>query len=577
MNKVKILPDKVASRIAAGEIVERPASVVKELLENSIDAGSSSIKVEIEKGGKTLICVSDNGYGMNPEDVKLIGERHATSKIVFFEDIEKISTLGFRGEALASISAVSQFRLTSAAQGEENPGIELTIHGGERKSLKNIGFPQGTTIEVKNLFFNVPARKKFLRTDMTELSYVHRIFTREALAHPGISFFLKQNKKEVIKAIKSSDYLQRISQVLGKDLAGELLPLTFQSPKVNISGFIARPGYSRLDRNYQLFYVNKRWITSRPLGHAVTAAYHSFLEPRRMPAVIIFLEVTPEEVDVNIHPAKREVRFRNERLIHDILFEVIRKTLKESEPHPTFIVREEKKEGEAQKFLPARGIYEEENGEGKKEGIKEAIGEYLIKEEKGSSLLAPEIFAEGTCLQIRRSYIIYYDKEGLYIIDQHAAHERVLFDRLSEEKRVSVQSLLIPVQMEVSAEEAVLLEKFSGSLGKLGFEIEHFGGQSFIIRAIPAIFKRVDPKPLVYDLLDEFREISTPTSFPEEKIYQLIACHSAVRQGDKLTLKEMTSLIKDWKESKQPFNCPHGRPTAIKLSWNELERKFKRH
>ena len=576
MGKIKVLPDKVAIRIAAGEIVERPASVVKELLENSLDAGSSSIKVEIEKGGKTLICVSDNGYGISPEDVKFIGERHATSKIIFFEDIQNISTLGFRGEALASISSVSQFRLTSAAQGE-NEGTELSIQGGGGKSLKNIGFPRGTTVEVKNLFFNVPARKKFLKTDTTELSHIHKIFTREVLVHPEISFSLWQNKKEIIKTVKSPDYLQRISRVLGKDLAGELLPLRFQSPKVNISGFIAKPGYSRLDRDYQLFYVNKRWISSRFLAHAVTAAYHSFLEPRRIPAVIIFLEVAPEEADINIHPSKREVRFRNERLIHDILFEVIRKTLKESEPHPAFIAREEKGEGNGREFLPAGGFYEEKKEEDRKEGIKEAIGEYLIKEEIGASLLTPEIFAEGTCLQIRRSYIIYHDKEGLYIIDQHAAHERVLFDRLNDEKKVPVQSLLIPVKMEVSAEEAVLFKKFSGVLEKLGFEIEHFGGQSFIIRTIPAIFKRVDPKPLVYDLLDEFRNAASPASFPEEKIYQLIACHSAVRWGDKLTPKEMTVLIKDWKRSKQPFNCPHGRPTAIKLTWNELEKKFKRH
>jgi len=578
MPKIQVLPDKVALRIAAGEIVERPASVVKELIENSIDAESSSIKVEIEKGGKTLIRISDDGIGISAEDIKCIGKRHATSKIIFFEDIDNISTLGFRGEALASISAVSQFTLTSKDKDNES-GAELKIQGGKEKSFKRIGAPRGTTVEARNLFFNTPARKKFLKAETTELSHIHKIFTREALAHPEISFFLRQNKKDIIKATKCHDCLERISQVLGKDLVKELVPLEFQAPTVKISGFIAKSTYSRLDRNYQLFYVNGRWIYSPLLTHAVIQGYRSFLEPGRMPAVIIFLGLAPGEVDINIHPAKREVRFKNDRLVHDLLFETVRRTLKESEPVPQIIIKEEKQEGPVDKDLSFDSGISGDNKkyEDKKEEIKEAINQYLIKEELAPPLPAGEAFTAGTGFQIRESYIIFYDHEALYIIDQHAAHERVLFERLREEKKVSVQSLLIPVKMEVSSEEAVLLKKFRETLGDLGFEIEHFGGQSFVIRAIPAIFKRVDPKPLVYDLLDELKQVPTLTSFPEEKIYQLIACHAAVRQGDKLTPKEIIALINDWKSARQPFNCPHGRPTVIKLTWKEIEKKFKRH
>jgi len=573
MNSIKILPDKVASRIAAGEIVERPASVVKELIENSIDARSSDIKVEIEGGGKTLIRLSDNGLGINPDDLKLIGQRHATSKIVFFEDIENISTLGFRGEALASISAVSQFKLTSASKGE-TLGSELNIHGGKKISFKKLGFPQGTTVEVKNLFYNPPARRKFLKADTTELSHIHQIFTREALSHPEISFSLRQNKKEIIKALKTGNLTRRIGQLLGKDLAGELIPLKFQNPRVSISGLIAKPAYSRLDRNYLFFYVNKRWIASPSLSHGLIQGYHTFLEPRRMPAAIIFLEVPPGEVDVNIHPTKREARFKNSRLIHDLLGEITRKILKESEPIPRIVVTEEEKGKEAEAFFPSETSYGEKKTHHREEGIKEAINQYLIKEELAPALPSSDDLPVGTCLQIKKSFIIYHDEEALFIIDQHAAHERILFDRLKEKKSLSVQSLLIPVKMEVSSEEAVLLKKVIPSLGNLGFEIEPFGGQTFIIRALPAIFKKADPKPLVYDLLDEFKNMSV--SFPEEKIYQLIACHSAVRWGDKLSQKEMTALIQDWKKAEQPFNCPHGRPTAIKLTWKELEKKFKR-
>ncbi len=578
MSRIQILPDNIALRIAAGEIVERPASVVKELLENSIDAGSSNIQVEIEKGGKSLIRVSDDGVGINPDDIKLIGERHATSKIVFFEDIDNVSTLGFRGEALASISSVSQFTLTSATKGSE-AGTELKIQGGKRQSYKRIGSPGGTTVEVKNLFFNTPARKKFLKAEATELSHIHKMFTREILMHPGISFFLKQDKKDIIKANRCSTLLERISQVLGKDLAGELIPLDFESPAVKISGFIARPSYSRLDRSYQLFYVNKRWINSPLLNHAVTQAYHSFLEPRRMPAVIIFFEVSPGEVDINIHPTKREVRFKNERLVHDLLFETVKRTLKESEPLPEIVIKESDKEafpGEKMSFTSELSFTGEKKDD-REEGIKEAINQYLIKEDLIPPLVAHETLAGGGCLQIRQSYVLYYDEESLYIIDQHAAHERVIFDRLKEKKELSVQSLLIPVKMEVSSEEAAILKKFKETLGKVGLEIEHFGGQTFILRAVPSIFKKIDPKPLVYDLLDELKGISSGNNFPEEKIYQLIACHSAVRQGDKLTPREMASLISDWKKTEHPFNCPHGRPTAIKLTWKELEKKFKRH
>ncbi|MCM8765334.1 MAG: DNA mismatch repair endonuclease MutL [Candidatus Omnitrophica bacterium] len=560
MNKrIIILPPEIVNKIAAGEVVERPASVVKELVENSLDAEANLIEVEIKDAGIKSIKVTDNGTGMGKDDALICTQPHATSKISSLEDLEKISTLGFRGEALSSIASVSLMRIITHNV-KESSGIELEIEAGEIKNVREIGSPQGTTVEVKNLFFNTPARRKFLKSPATELTHIIRIMEQFALAYPEVNFRLFHQEKELFNFIPQKEVKERIKDVLGKEWAENWLELSFKENNLKISGFISKPNFSRLDRYGQFFFVNRRTVVNKTLSHALAVVYQELLPKERFPVAIIYIEIEPHLVDVNVHPTKREIRFQNESLIHNYLVKAIKEALTKNS------LLSEIRDEDSTSFL---------------QKVKEEAPPYsLFKENfssqvKGSPLLEISLFRKAPFLQLKDLYIVTADEEGILIIDQHAASERIIFAGLAEaEEKKEVQRLLIPEVVDLGLKESQIIKENLEELRNLGFELEEFGKNSFQIKAIPAIISK-SPKQLILDIVSEIQEDKT-IRLEREKLLSLIACHSAVREGDSLEETQIARLIQDLKNTKFPWVCPHGRPTMIRLSWEELRKRFRR-
>lgn len=557
--RIIILPPEIVNKIAAGEVVERPASVVKELVENSLDAEANLIVVEIKDVGRKLIKVTDNGIGMSKEDALVCIKPHATSKISSLEDLEKISTLGFRGEALSSIASVSLMRIITRSK-EEMSGIELEIEGGEIKNVREIGSPQGTTVEVKNLFFNTPARKKFLKSPATELTHIIRIIEQFALAYPEVNFRLIHQDKELLNFLPQKELKERVSEVLGKETVNSLLELNFEENGLKISGFISKPNFSRFDRYGQFFFVNRRAVVNKMLSHAVTNSYQEFLPKERFPVAIIYIEIEPELVDVNVHPTKREIRFQNENLIHKCLVKTIRETLTKNS-----LIPEIKEEIIS---LPKEKIKEEGS-------FYNLFKKEILSEEKNKIFTEISLIRKAPFLQIANLYLLTFDEEGILIIDQHSASERVIFDALLErEEPREIQSLLIPEIINLGVKESEILKENLDTFRELGFKIEEFGKNCFQIKAVPAVIPK-PPKQLVLEVISEIQEEKT-IRLEREKLLSLIACHSAVREGDSLEETQIARLIQDLKNTKFPWVCPHGRPTMIRLTWEELKRSFKR-
>jgi len=590
LGKIKILSEDLVNKISAGEVVERPASIVKELIENSLDAGSSRLVIEIEKGGRNLIRVSDDGSGILKDDLMLVCERHATSKVYELSDLENVMTLGFRGEALASISAVSYMKITSCPK-EEMAGWCLEIAGGINKKLKTAGCPVGTTVEVMHIFFNTPVRKKFLKSIETEMMHITNITGIESIAHPEKGFKLLHNGRELINAAPAKEpakeLIERIRVIYGADLAVELLPITFEDGIIKVHGFIAKPSYNRADRRHQIFFINKRPIYSPALCHALSEAYKGTLPSNRYPAGIIFIEMDPTLVDVNVHPTKREVRFIEENRIHDSIVKCVGDALKKRESIGGLLrIKDYKIEPEEME------IKDKEDSD-RSLRIKESIGRYLsskdISQEKIGDLYRPlrsYALAKGEgkpiFLQAKDLYIITHDADGIVIIDQHAAHERVLFEEFmkkGEGGRVESQRLLFPITLEVSALAAAVLENALRIFHSIGFEIEPFGKNTFIVNAVPVLLERHDTKTLLLDTLDELaedrRNLDSLKNKAEEAII-LSACHSAVKASDRLNEEEISGLIEKLKATDSFSTCPHGRPAVFRLTWAELEKRFKR-
>ena len=601
-DKINILPDHVVNKIAAGEVVERPASVVKELIENSIDAGASEIFIDIEQAGRRLIRITDNGSGMSKKDAQTAFLRHATSKITTDVDLEAIRTMGFRGEALSSIAAVSQVRMVTAIKGVE-AGVLIDIEGDAIKVITDTAAPQGTSIEINHLFYNTPARLKFLKSAATEFSHIVAAVSRQAMAHPDIRFRLTHNKKPVIDLPSSMSVKERTFQLYGSEIAENLMDFEGDRDGIRIHGLIGRPSYTRADRTYQDFYVNHRAVKNPSLTHALYSAYHDMLMRDRHPVGFIFIEIDPALVDVNVHPAKAEVRFRNQSQIHDLVRDVIREGLR------TQGIRA------ADAAVTTYGPHAE--------GVREALADYLknqtIKED-GSKMEKPssffghrkndvgtsplpydhdssvqrEIYAEPQTrpsrspehylyplAQVHDSFIIAQSEEGMAIIDQHAAHERVLFEKLQDQfdnRNISVQTLLMPDQVELGPAQSSLLSEYLSEFNRLGFVIEEFGRGTFMIKAVPSLLVGADYRKLMLDVLDEVNVIGESRKMDElrDRILSVMACHPAIKVHRHLDQKEMETLISDLYRCRMPHTCPHGRPTIIRLPLNDIRKMFKR-
>jgi DNA mismatch repair protein MutL len=526
----------VIGKIAAGEVVQRPSSVVKELLENSLDAEAKKIVVEVKGGGKNLIRVVDDGFGMSSEDAVLAFERYATSKISTLSDLDEIRTFGFRGEALSSIASVSQVELITHADGFLE-GTKVKVEGGKVKEIQSVGCPVGTTIVVRNLFFNTPARRKFLKSVPTEMGYVSSVVAQVAIAHPEVSFKLLHENLTIFHVQRTKNLLERIASFYGEELLDDLVEVDFTHQEVRIKGFVAKS--PSVGKNFQCIFVNRRPVSCKLILHGIMEGYGGCLQDRRCPATILFLEIDPHLVDVNVHPTKREVRFVNQSKIHDLVVESIKDALKRS----------------------SLGGREERDSKHKFPHVQYEI--------KGTGVIQP-------ITQFYDTYIIAQENDSLLIIDQHGAHERILFESLMESKGSSkVQNLLTPISLSLNYEESTTLSESLLWLRELGFEIEEFGRNSFLITGVPQeVGGKQDVAEIILNLIRDIQNFGKATGLKD--ITASLSCHAAVKAGDRLSLDEMNTLLLQLLRTTNPYLCPHGRPTLIKFTLDELKRKFER-
>ncbi|NIM01353.1 MAG: DNA mismatch repair endonuclease MutL [Acidobacteria bacterium] len=590
MSRIKRLPEHLIDRIAAGEVVERPASVVKELLENSLDAGATDVRVEIKHGGKSSIVVDDDGCGMSADDARLAVARHATSKLASDADLDRIETYGFRGEALSSIAAVSVFRLRTQSEGFA--GTELVIRGGELESEREVAGHRGTRIEVQRLFFNVPARRKFLRADSTELAHVVRLVTRTALARPPARFRLEHGGQTLLDTPVAEGFAERVAQIIGRERARKMIPFELESDGLRVHGFAGRPVDSLPRRDSQHVFVNGRSVSDRTIQHAINSAYGETMPRGRYPALVLFLEADLELVDVNVHPQKREVRFSAGRQVHETTRLAIRSALQGAAVVPTLT-----------ELRPSG-----EDVAGRAGGVGEATLSYLerhressagdaawrVAESRPGSIARPatplldrgelrdEESAATTLGQYLESYIVAQDREGILLVDQHAAHERVLFEKYladADDDTVEIQTLMFPQTIELSAEECSWLLAELDEFRRLGFHIEPFGGTTVRVSAIPAIVSGSDPSELIGELLGQ---AGTATSAKRDthalrrRMITTAACHAAIKVNYPLSRPAMQRLLDDLFRVENPSTCPHGRPALFRLSLDEIERAFRR-
>jgi len=559
---IRVLAPEVVVRIAAGEVVERPASVVKELVENALDAGATSIGVECRDGGVGLVQVSDNGAGIAAAEAATAFERHATSKLASFADLDSIATLGFRGEALPSIAAVAEVEMVTLAAGDAAPAY-LHLREGKVVSRGSRARSGGTTVSVRNLFRNVPARLKFLKSAATENSHIARVVSQYALAYPAVKFTLTADSGEVLSTPGTGRLLDAVLAVYGLEIAGSLLEVVeskWSGGAVGVGGLVGAPAIARASRDYLSFFVNRRWVNSRLLAGAVEEAYHGLLPSGRHPVVVLNITLAPGEVDVNIHPAKSEIKFANERAVFAAVQRAVRSALMASAPVPRLAEP-------SPAFVAPAGV------------VQRAPRplESLLDTPPAAPATTPLFVLPALRIlgQLAASYIIAEGPDGLYLIDQHAAHERVVFEQVMTERgqqRVAVQGLLEPASFTVTPPQNEVMQLLASELAGFGFSLEPFGERTYLVRAIPACLGRNDWAAALRELLD------SPPGGPgwPEKIAQSVACHSAVRAGQTLTDDEMRRLVRDLEQVGTPHTCPHGRPTMTHLSLAQLARQFAR-
>jgi DNA mismatch repair protein MutL len=679
MGRIHVLSESVANKIAAGEVVERPASVVKELLENSLDAGSTRIKVQVEAGGKKLIQVTDNGCGMVRDDAMLAFERHATSKIKNAEDLLSVATLGFRGEALPSIASVSRLHLETRAP-DEDSGTVIEINGGKIFKVEEAGLPAGTSITIRDLFFNTPARKKFLKAESTELSHIASLVTHYALAHPDKHFELHSATNAVLVAPPVAGYSERVYQVFGREVLEQLIPVAAIQPlehvglpqpppwrrqesasladdsrvrdaragtpaptradgddaptssfgEMRMHGFVSKPEIQKLNRNSIYVFVNGRLIRDRLIQHALTEAYRNILPPTVYPVVLLFLELPSGEVDVNVHPSKTEVRFRQQTVMHDFVRDSARAALMKARPVPQFMTeisahptanpsltpgsrsgpadsaawRTAYAPAEPQPFAlqaPAPppiterfhfgvdGIAVEGNAALSLVRAPQIVSEVmednctppLPDEPEGANDLAPLLASLKPLGQIRDSFILAVNHEGLWIVDQHVAHERVLFEKILKQRaaqKVESQRLLMPLLLELTPAQQAVFAEISEELNQNGFEAEPFGARSVAIKVAPAGVEAAQIEHMLHELLDQFSREEQALNMEKvrARIAASIACHAAIKVNMPLQQNKMEWLLAELAKTDCPMSCPHGRPVVLRYSMKDIQKAFKR-
>ena len=594
--RIRILAEEVANKIAAGEVVERPASVVKELVENAVDAGATRITVEVEEAGKALLRITDNGCGMTAQECVLALQRHATSKIARAEDLAAVRTLGFRGEALPSVASVSRVTLLTRARGELE-GARLEAEAGEIRELEAAGAAEGTAITVRDLFYNTPARLKFLKTNRTELGQVCDVLTRLALSHPGISLRLIADGDEILHAPGSADPLNTVTALYGKDLARELLPVSYSRPGLAVEGYVSKPTFARPTRSGQHLFVNGRWVRNRTLTHALDEAYRATLPGGRFPFAVLHVEIDPALVDVNVHPAKSEVRFLRDWEVHRAVHEAIRNAIGAPQganaplAQRSQLTPEELQRGPWLPPIPPPADRHDPFGEPpppiptQNVPFPEMAAAVPVRQ-----LAMAEVDVARTALrpiaQVWNRYIVAEGASGLLIIDQHLAHERVLFDRLLQSRSdsgASAQRLAVPVTLQLSAREAALLEEWRGELRGIGFELEPFGRGAWVVRSVPAFVQPGSELATLRALLDELGEGRKAGARPEggsmpvpDRAMAAAACKAAVKKGSRLASEEMERLLEDLARTENPHTCPHGCPITVEIGFQELLRRFKR-
>ena len=579
MSVIRILPEKVATQIAAGEVIERPASVVRELIDNSIDAGAKKISVAIRDGGKALVRVADDGEGMSRDDLLLCLERHATSKIHSVPDLFCIKTLGFRGEALPSISAVSRLEIVSRRP-EELIGHRLVVAGGKIKTLEETGAPAGTTVEMRDLFYNTPARKKFLRSSATETDHILDGVARIALPFVAIHFRLDVGEKTLLSLPASQDEITRLSVLFGRDVAGAMIESVHEKGDFRLRSYLAPPEMNRSRGDRIFVYVNGRNVRDRLLTHAVMEGYGQRLMKGRYPQVVLFIDMDPSLVDVNVHPTKQEVRFRESRLIHQTLGSVIDKALGER-PYPLGTGGEP---GGLSEEPPRRTLF----------NMAEPAAGYAWEQPDRDTVVvdtthheaferpATELFGEHIEIigQLKNTYILCQTEDGFLMVDQHAAHERVVYEKLRMSAaggRTEIQPFLVPPRLEFPPKEARIVSRHREQLNTLGIEIEPFGGSTFLIRSVPAVMVHADWMAFMRELspvLEKDADLSREEVL--EGLLSVMACHGAIRAGVRLSFDEMRHLIAQLNAAQLPTHCPHGRPIFKKFSFYEIEKMFKR-
>jgi len=582
LGKIRVLDERTANQIAAGEVVERPASVVKELVENSLDAGAADIQIRIARGGEEEIRVLDDGEGMDSRDLVLAVRRHATSKITRLEELSSLGTLGFRGEALPSVASVSRVTLESRT-GAAGEGCRLRVEGGAVSPLESVGHPRGTTVTVRSLFFNAPARRKFLRAASTETGHVADVVSRIALAHFDRRFLLESDGKTLLDAPPASHRGERVRQIFGSGIAAQLVPFERQAGPYRVSGFASRPDFTRASTRDQWIFVNGRPVRDRGILHAVSGAYHTLLPRGRHPFVLIFLEVPSDRVDVNVHPAKWEVRLADSGAIHELVRLAIRSSLNEERPvarleglapapapavsRPAAVPHHPAQSAHSAPAAAATESWEFSPGAGAATTLFEEAG-------RGLRNLVP-------LGQYRESYILASDAEGLVIVDQHVAHERILYEQIlreGEEKSARRQALLFPLTLELDPARARRLEEGREDLERLGFLLEPFGDRTFLVREVPAVLGTGDAGALLRDLADDLEGPHGQRSMERvrDRLAATTACHAAVKVNFPLTQDKMSYLLQELARTASPMTCPHGRPILLRLPHRDLEKSFHR-
>lgn len=584
---IKLLSDLIINQISAGEVIERPASALKEILENSVDAGALEVKVQLEEGGVKLIRVADNGDGISKNDLPLALTPHATSKIKTLEDLQKIGSLGFRGEALASIASVSNLVLASRKL-EEKHAWQIQAKGGRLSQPEPSSLAVGVTVEVHDLYFNTPARRKFLKTEATEFGHCDETFKRIALSSPNISFTLQHNGK-IRRHLRSSDVTQRITQLLGSDFEQASLLISEQAADLHLYGSVALPTYSKSSRNAQYFFINGRFVRDKLIAHAIREAYRDVLHLDRHPTYVLFLNMNPEGLDVNVHPAKTEVRFRDPRALHQFIFHAISKSL--ASPHQNSETNNSVAAINAEPIPSASAYVRQDPMQLGREisppfhyqnlfgaGIKAQIPPATTIAEQEQEEIPPLGFALGQLMGI---YILAQNRQGLIIVDMHAAHERVTYEKLKlsfDNRTLSMQPLLIPVTFQGNGLDVVTAEENKEMLSNLGFEIAILSPTTLAVRAVPAILKDADVVKLARDILNELLEFDTGQLLTNKRneLLSSMACHNAIRANRILTLPEMNALLREMEETERSDQCNHGRPTWFEISLTNLDKMFMR-